>query len=61
MGSKVFRRNLILSFAVSLIFWMGSSVFANASSVDSGEVAPNFIQDVGDDPYAQTSGVTIML
>ena len=61
MGSKMFRRNLILSFAVSLIFWMGSSVFANASSVDSGEVGSNFIQDVGDDLYALTSGVTIML
>ncbi len=57
----MFRRNLILSFSVSLVFGMGSSVFANASSVDSGEVGPNFIQDVGDGPYAQTSDVTIML
>ena len=57
----MFRRNLILSFAVSLVFGIGSSVFANASSFDSGEVGPNFIQDVGDGPYAQTSDVTIML
>ena len=61
MDSKVIRRHWVLFFIVSLCLGLGSYAVADASLVESESTGSNFIQDVTDDRYAQTSEVTIML
>ena len=61
MDSKVIRRHWVLFFIVSLCLGLGSYAVADASLVESESTGSNFIQDVTDGRYAQTSEVTIML
>ena len=61
MDSKVIRRNWVLFFIVSLCLGLGSYAVADASLVESESTGSDFIQDVTEDRYAQTSEVTIML
>ena len=61
MDSKLIRRNWVLFFIVSLCLGLGSYAVADASLVESESTGSNFIQDVTDGRYAQTSEVTIML
>jgi len=58
---KVFRRNWVLFFIISLHWGFVSNAVADTTSINSESAGPSFIQDVGNDLYAQTSEVTIML
>lgn len=57
----MFRRKWILFFVISLHWGLVSNAVADITLFNSDSAVPNFIQDVGNDVYAQTSEVTIML
>ncbi len=61
MDSRVICGHGVLFFIVSLCLGLGSYAVADASLVESESTGSNFIQDVTDGRYAQTSEVTIML